>query len=845
MSPGPASPAPPVPPAIPDQHGFGRLRIALRGAVQGVGFRPFIHRLATALELAGWTANTPTGVTAEVEGPIARLHEFARRIEADRPPHSFILGRELTWLDPCGLAGFAIRPSLASSSPGALILPDIATCPECLAEIRDPAARRFRYPFTNCTRCGPRFTIIDSLPYDRARTTMRGFAMCDRCRAEYENPADRRFHAEPIACPVCGPQLELLAPDGRVLARGDAALLATATALRVGQTAAVKGLGGFQLLADARHEEAVARLRDRKHRETKPFALMFPSLAAVRAACRVSSAEERLLTAPEAPIVILDRLPAPAANGSPVAAGVAPDNPTLGVMLPYTPLHHLLLAELGFPVIATSGNLRDEPICTDNGEALRILGPLADVLLVHDRPIARHADDSVARVVLERELVLRRARGYAPLPIPLPPAIPRPTPAVLATGAHLKSAIACAVDDLIFVSQHIGDLETAEARAAFRTVVADFERLYALRPTVIAADAHPDYPSTRYAAERSGPGLAVRLVQHHEAHALACLAENELAPPALAVVWDGTGFGTDGTIWGGEFFMVEPTAVRRFARFLPFPLPGGDRAVRDPRRSALGALFAAFDHLGGGLAEFADLAPVRAFSRPALASIATAMRRRLNAPLTSSAGRLFDAVAALTGIAAANAHEGQAAMRLEFAAAAASAAAGATDDPGADPGGGPLPFRIVPAPAAAGAPAPPAPAAGPGGSTETVPPATVDWTPALRELVARLRRGVPPAALAASFHRMLAAVIVAAADHARAAPPAADRAARVMLTGGCFQNRLLTALAVPALRAAGFRPYWHQRLPPNDGGIAVGQIMAALRQPPHAPAPPDSGDRAR
>ena len=570
-----------------------RLKIAVRGVVQGVGFRPFVHRLAAELRLAGWVHNSGQGVFIEVEGPRASLEQFLARLETDKPPRSFIQSLESWWLDATGLAGFEIRPSATGGGKTAIIMPDLATCPECRREIFDPGNRRHLYPFTNCTHCGPRFSIVESLPYDRPNTSMKGFALCPQCEQEYRDPENRRFHAQPNACPQCGPHLELWDAGGAVLATHHPALLQAAKTVRDGKILALKGIGGFQLLVDARDEEAVRRLRERKQREEKPLAVMYPSLQAVRADCRVAHAEARLLVSPESPIVLLQRLAA-------LAPSVAPGNPNLGVMLPYSPLHHLLMSELNFPVVATSGNLSDEPICIEEGEALQRLHHIADLFLVHNRPIVRHVDDSVVRVVLGGEQVLRRARGYAPLPLRLTDGRPatalHPASPVLAVGGHLKSTVALAIGPQVFVSQHIGDLETLQSYGAFLRVIADFERLYEAEPGRIAHDSHPGYLSTQFATTLAArkPGARSISVQHHIAHVLACAAENELAPPLLGVAWDGTGHGLDGTVWGGEFFLLTATACRRVAHLRPFRLAGGEQAVKEPRRAALGMLYEVF-----------------------------------------------------------------------------------------------------------------------------------------------------------------------------------------------------------------------------------------------------------
>ncbi|MCL2877169.1 MAG: carbamoyltransferase HypF, partial [Acidobacteria bacterium] len=510
-----------------------RMRIVIRGAVQGAGFRPFVYRLATEMRLAGWVRNSPRGVFIETEGEQAALDEFLLRVEREKPRRAFIQSLEYSLLEPAHFRGFEIRESETDGAADALILPDIAACDECLAEMYDPKNRRYRYPFINCTHCGPRFSIIESLPYDRPNTSMKSFPLCTDCRREYEDPEDRRFHAQPIACPACGPELCLWDETGRTIAGCDDALIETVEFIRRGKIAAVKGLGGFHLICDARNTRAVELLRLRKRREEKPFALMYPSLEAVKADCRAASLEQRLLRSPEAPIALLERLPLIKDS---IAPNVAAGNPYLGVMLPSTPLHHLLMKEFGGPVVATSGNLSDEPLCIDEREALTRLSGIADIFLVHNRPIVRHVDDSIVRIVLGRELMLRRARGYAPLPLRSEGI----TDGVLAVGGHLKNTIALSSGSNIFISQHIGDLENREAVEAFHRVTADFRRLYPAELVRVAADMHPDYLSAKAA---DGFGVPVVRVQHHHAHVAACMAENEIDGPALGVAWDGTGYG--------------------------------------------------------------------------------------------------------------------------------------------------------------------------------------------------------------------------------------------------------------------------------------------------------------
>ena len=665
--------------------------------MQGVGFRPFVFRLAQALGLTGYVNNFPAGVCIEAEASKARLEEFLGRLQAERPPRSIIQSLESWWLDPVGYSQFEILPSTQAGAKSAVVMADIATCEDCLRELFDPQDRRYLYPFINCTNCGPRFSIIEALPYDRANTSMKRFTMCPECRSEYEAPQSRRFHAQPNACPVCGPHLELWDRNGKPLTRSDEQidrhdiLGAAVEAIQKGQIVALKGIGGFHLIVDAANSHAVQELRIRKHREEKPFAVMFPSLAAVRQACEISELEERLLRAPEAPIVLLRQSRASGAHPV-VSSLVAPDNPCLGVLLPYTPLHHLLLAALRAPVVATSGNLSDEPICIDEYEAIDRLKGIADLFLVHNRPIVRHVDDSILRVVAGRELMLRRARGFAPLPIELrssttaaqrtqKPAdvqIASGAPAtgasaiqiVLGVGGHLKSAVALGIGTQVFISQHIGDLETPQAIRAFERVVADLQGLYESPATTIVADAHPDYFSTRFA---TGTGLPFRAVQHHVAHVLACMADNQLEPPVLGVSWDGTGYGLDGTVWGGEFFHITDQKVERIGHLRTFCLPGGEQAVREPRRSGLGVLFELF---GPSALDATDSPTVRAFSADELRVLVRMLTQGINSPRTSSAGRLFDAVASLLGLRQATQFEGQSAMQLEFLAGERTESAG-------------------------------------------------------------------------------------------------------------------------------------------------------------------------
>ncbi|GJL82978.1 MAG: carbamoyltransferase [marine bacterium B5-7] len=734
--------------------------LTVEGTVQGVGFRPFVYRLAQEFGLSGYVQNTPAGVIIEIEGASSPLEAFKKALKERKPPHARILSLDNTPLTTDGGYEFVIRPSEAGEEePTALMLPDLAVCADCLREMNDPADRRHNYPFINCTNCGPRFSIITALPYNRLNTTMAGFDMCDACRAEYHNPEDRRHHAQPIACADCGPQLQLRNAKGKLMAQRNKALQKAAQAVRDGKILALKGLGGFHLVCDSSNEDAVVELRRRKHRPIKPFALMYPSLQAVRSDCMVIAEEEKLLTSAESPIVLLRKM-----NSSGIAENIAPGNPNLGVMLPYTPLHHLLISKLDFPVVATSGNHADEPICIDEDEAVETLQDIADLFLVHDRPISGRCDDSILRVMAGRATVLRRARGYAPLPVIVHHKFAVP---VLGAGGHLKNTVALAVRDRVFLSPHIGDLDTPKACAAHREAADQLCRLYKAAPENVVHDLHPDYRSTQMAQAHGGNVIAV---QHHHAHALACMAENGVKPPCLAVTWDGSGYGTDNTIWGGEFLKIEPGGYDRVLHFLPFPLPGGDAAVLDPKRTALGMLYAlkgdeAFNSDIGLPAEDAWL-------------MKSALKKNINCPLTSSVGRIFDVVAALTGVCADNTFEGQAAMALEFAAGPDAI--------------GVYEFRID--------------------------KGVIDWRPMLREILDDIENSVAPSVVSAKFHTTLATVIVGAANHIGEET--------VLLTGGCFQNALLLEYAVDALELAGFMVHTHRQVPPNDGGLALGQVMA-------------------
>lgn len=755
-----------------------RLLISIKGAVQGVGFRPFIYRLAEQLNLQGYVVNSSSGVTIEVESSESNLREFIQKIETEKPAHAIIVSFEYSFLDPVGYSTFEIRESKSDGDISALILPDISICDDCLNEMLDPKDRRYLYPFINCTNCGPRFSIIEKIPYDRPNTSMKIFDMCDDCRKEYENPLDRRFHAQPIACPNCGPHLELWDASGETIAIRNQALLNTARLIRDGKIVALKGLGGFQLIVDAQNDSAVLKLREKKHRDEKPFALMFPNVEKVNSVCEVSETELAMLTSPESPIVILKRKHSSKINCDFVSNHVAPNNPYLGIMLPYTPLHHLLMRELNFPIVATSGNLSEEPMCIDEYEALVRLKNIADCYLVHNRPIVRHVDDSIVKSINNRRMILRRARGFAPLPLQIKNKnLTTEDKLVLAVGGHLKNTIAIKKCDNIFISQHIGDLSTNESFSAFKKTIKDFEEMYIAKPEMIITDLHPEYLSTKYATSRN---INLFEVQHHYAHVAACRLENQVEGEALGVSWDGTGFGLDKTIWGGEFFYSSDSDFKHVAQFRKFMLPGGETAIREPRRSACGILYEIYGE------NFFDYMPKSFrdnFTNNDLQIIYKLLSKKINSPQTSSVGRLFDAVSSLLQICSISNYEGQAAMLLEFAADANEL--------------GEYPFNI---------------------SEKEI--LIIDWQSIIENILNDINNGVSGSLISSRFHNTLARIILRTAEKLNLK--------KIILSGGCFQNSLLTEKAIKLLEENKFEVYWHQRIPPNDGGISVGQIAAYL-----------------
>ncbi|HEY3378376.1 MAG TPA: carbamoyltransferase HypF [Armatimonadota bacterium] len=750
-----------------------RWRIAVSGTVQGVGFRPFIYQLARTHGLAGWVCNTGDGVRIEVEGSEDALGHFFESIARDAPVLARVGEVQREALPVQGESGFRIRESEGRESVRAGIPPDVATCPDCLADIADPTNRRYRYPFTNCTNCGPRFTIIRAVPYDRPQTTMRDFVMCPDCQAEYEDPGNRRFHAQPNACPICGPQLSL---DGGEDMDDAGCITATAALLRAGRILAIKGLGGFHLACDARNPEAVHALRTRKGRAGKPFALMCPDLEEARRLCVVDDASARLLLTPEHPIVLM---PARSENG--LASQVAPGITTLGIMLPYTPLHQLLLREFGGALVMTSGNLSDEPIAYHDEEARARLGHIADHFLTHNRPIHLACDDSLVRVHRDAPTFIRRARGYVPRPITL--AVDTELPQILACGGDLKNTFCITKGKTALLSQHLGDLENPVTLEHYTQAVRHFCDFYAVKPVAIAHDLHPDYHATRFACAQQGVPLLG--VQHHHAHIASCMAEHGLRGPVIGVAFDGTGFGTDGTIWGGEFFVGDYRAFRRAAHLAPIALPGGEAAIRRPGRIALAHLLRAGMPLEEAAACVPGLSPAEA------AAVGMQIARGLNTPRTSSMGRLFDAVSALLGICGDVTYEGQAAIELETVAYF--------------PAERVYPYHIA---------------------CNALGTLVVDMTPLFSALVDGLRRHVAHEAITASFHATIAAMTADVCIRLRDETGVND----VALSGGVFQNMLLLGLTQDCLAAQHFTVYRHQQVPCNDGGLSLGQAMIAAER---------------
>jgi len=789
-----------------------RRRHTIQGIVQGVGFRPFVYRLAHELDLPGWVRNTPAGVEIEIQGTEPRLEAFEYALRNTLPPLALITSHVSSDIPVGDELSFTILPS-GTGRADVQIAPDSALCSDCQRELFDPADRRYRYPFITCTNCGPRYSIITGIPYDRPKTTMAAFPLCPDCLREYQDPLDRRFHAQPIACHACGPQVSLIespsptlpllgrelvsSPPRGEVGRGEDAIIQAIQLLKSGAILAVKGIGGYHLAVDACNNDAVGRLRERKKRDEKPFAVMAANIETARELALMTEMEERLLCSPDAPIIIVKKRP-----GTPLSTLIAPHNGWLGLMLPYTPLHHLLFAPHPSPftlhpsftaLVMTSGNVSDEPVAFEDHDALRCLVGIADYFLLHDRPIHMRSDDSVMRVFQGRPLFYRRARGYAPRAVTLP----FPVPPLLATGAELKSAVCLADGNRAVLSQHIGDLQNRSTFDSFSHTVSHLSDILEIKPELVACDLHPDYLSTHFAEDS---GVPLTRVQHHHAHLASCMAENGLHGDVIGIIFDGTGYGTDGTVWGGEFLVGGYHGYRRAGHFRPVPLPGGDAAVREPWRMAMAYLYQAL-----GEAAFAIDHPVaRILPEKERALFAQMLRRGINSPLTSSCGRLFDAVAALLNVRHTVSYDGQGAIELE-------ALAEMAEDEDAK--------------------SPPAPFCQGGGYTYKIAlhedaPLQLDFSPMFPEILTDIDASIQTAIIACRFHQTIATATTDVCLHI------ADTTGldRVILSGGVFQNRLLSEMIYTSLTLKGLRVFTHRLVPPNDGGLALGQAAIAGRR---------------
>lgn len=760
--------------------------IDVRGIVQGVGFRPFVYGLATKHNLKGWVCNTSEGVKIEVEGEAQAIRQFQLELKTKAPPLAHIENIAITYHPPTGYKGFEIRHSIAEEGKYQLISPDIATCKACLSEVLSPDNRRYRYPFTNCTNCGPRFTIIKDMPYDRPKTTMRHFQMCPQCQAEYNNPLDRRFHAQPNACPKCGPRVELVDAQGKIAASPDP-IASASQLLRKGKIIAIKGLGGFLLACDASNKTAVRTLRQRKKRPFKPLAIMVTDIDEVKKHCYVSPEEEKLLSSPQSPIVLMRWK-----GNSPVSREVAPNLEYLGVMLPYTPLHHILLRDSQLPLVMTSGNLSEEPIAKDNDEALRRLSGIADYFLMHNRDIYSRYDDSVAIVERGTSQLVRRARSYAPYPIHLK----FKTKQVLGCGAQMNNTFCLTRDNYAFLSQHIGDLENIETLEHFDNTISLYKRLFRIEPEIIAHDLHPDYLSTRYARELGSSGVKLIPVQHHHAHIASCMADNGLDTPVIGVAFDGTGLGSDGHIWGGEFMVADYQSFNRVAHLEYLPLPGGDAAIKRPYRIAISYLLTLLGEnaLNTVIAKAAKQSQshfMKKVSKVEIQIIKRQIERGLNSPLTSSMGRLFDAISAMIGIRGEIDYEGQAAVELEMIAYKGNHTNSKET----------YPYHIV----------------------EDNGIRIVKLGDLLSAIVEDLGQNVPQGRISIRFHNTIAQM-----TNAMCQLMANETGIKqVALSGGVFQNRLLLTKTASLLENSGFQVLTHRQVPCNDGGISLGQAVIA------------------
>lgn len=761
-----------------------RHKIDVTGTVQGIGFRPFIYREALSLNLTGHVYNHSSGVTIEAEGTLENIKKLIQRIRQDHPPFAEIHSIKETEIRATGGKEFKILESVLTGSKNTLVSPDIATCDDCLSDIFSPSNRRHRYSFTNCTNCGPRYTIIEDLPYDRPFTSMKDFVMCPECAAEYVNPMDRRYHAQPNCCSKCGPTLMLLDSKGVTIKTGDA-ITEAIKLLHDGAIVAIKGIGGFHLTCNAADEAAVKRLRERKRRDEKPFAVMMPDAETVRQFCTISPAEEALLTSPQRPIVLLHK-----SNGKGVTESVAPGNSYLGVMLPYTPLHHLLFANVHISaLIMTSANISDEPICYRNDESFERLKGIADYFLTHNRDIFIRTDDSITRVINDKPLMLRRARGYAPHPIVLDEQWERSTDSVLAVGAELKNSICLLKGNKAFLGQHIGDLQNTAAFNSFEQSISHLEKIFEIRPAVIAHDMHPDYFNSHWAMKKAGLDMELVPVQHHHAHIASCMAENRLTDPVIGVALDGTGLGTDGAIWGGEILIADYLGFERVGHLEYLPLPGGDAAAKNPRQMAISYLRAAGFNSTAGIKEVVP--SLRTIPDDNIDLVLKMLDKNINSPLTSSAGRLFDAVSAIIGLRQTNTFEGQAALELEMC---------ASRGPKVE-----LEYLY---------------------NLKNSEYITIDYIETIKAILNDIKDGVSTPEISIKFHNTVArSISLAVLDASKK-----TGISLVALSGGCFQNVILTTKLKNLLDGSGLTVYTHSIVPPNDGGIALGQAVIALNK---------------
>lgn len=747
-----------------------RLKITITGLVQGVGFRPFIYNLATKLKLNGFIKNTSSGVVIDIEGAKKSLDLFLEKLEIEKPINSKIHTLKKEFADPAHYKNFNIKNSYDIDTINAFISPDLSVCNECVSEMFDKSNKRYLYPFTSCINCGPRFSIIERIPYNRKNTSMKDFKMCKSCEEEYHNPKNRRFHSEINTCSECGPEVTLWDKNGKVLFKKEDSILKTVELIKDGKILAAKGLGGFHLIVDAKNSEAISELRKRKNRKEKPLALMFPSIDAVEEFCYISEVERSILLSKECPIIILKKK-----NNVSLPEIISPNNPYLGVMLPYTPLHHILIKHLNTPIICTSGNLSNEPICINEDEAKERLKDIADYFLVHDRKILYPIDDSVVKVMADRAVVFRSGRGYAPQAIVLK----ENTPNIISMGGHLKNTVSISVGDKVFMSQHIGDLENEKAYKIFQNTVENFKRLYNFSPIIVSCDMHPDYLSTKYAYKEN---KNVYQVQHHHAHILSCMAEHSIDYPVLGIAWDGTGLGLDKTIWGSEFLTVEKNNFKRVAYFSHFKLPGGEKAIKEPRRIALGLLY---DVFGDDLFEMRDVKTIQAFSKNELKILKEMLKKDISCVLTSSVGRIFDAISSILGLRQFTDFEGQAAMELEFEGEKFKTNKYYL-------------FEII--------------------NDNESEPIIISWSKMIHEIIEDMKNNISISEIACKFHNMLVEIIIEIAK--------IISIEKIVLSGGCFQNKYLTEYSIKRLTEENFKPYFHHKIPPNDGGISLGQLIA-------------------